>query len=425
MEPLDGDTSGNVGPQVIFMMDSTGRCTLSVGPGLAALGLEQNELVGKDLFAVYTNDTARDAFRRVLGGETFAVERLIQGRALWTFWQPLLAADGTTEGAIGVTTDLTEHRDSQKAAETARRRVVALADLSTALAMEVDDLELMLPVAVRSATELTADVGALWLRGEGDLLEPKAVWHRDSEIRDLLWAETARLRDRPGWHDMAAVSELQSPLQFGWSSGGPEGGDAPGMSVTQRLGTQVAIRAPLRSRGRVVGFMDLARSADQGPFEDDDIRFIEDIVDRCALALDNALLWREQRVASEELVKFKALADASRELIQITDADEGVVYVNPRLDELQLRTPGGTCGGTCQRSWVRRPCTRCVRQSRVRRVGPARSRCRPRAGEASSRATCSRCTTRRPPHGWAPPGWPGTSPVCASPSPPYARRTRS
>ncbi len=345
MDPLEGGTSGNVGPQVIFIMDSTGRCTLSVGPGLEALGLEQNELVGQDLFAVYTNETAHAAFRRVLGGETFAVERQVQERALWTFWQPLLAADGTTEGAIGVTTDLTAHREAQTAAETARRRVVALADLSTALSMSVDDLEAMLPVSVRSATELTADFGALWLRGAADLLEPRVVWHRDSEIRDLLRTATEELRGRSGRHDLAAVEDLRGPQQFGWSLEDLEGEGTAGagglIELTRRLGPQAAIRVPLRSRGRVVGFMDLARGADQGPFEDDDIRFIVDIVDRCALALDNALLWREQREAREDLVKFKALADASHELIQITDTDEDVVYVNPRLDDLQLWTPGG------------------------------------------------------------------------------------
>lgn len=344
MPSNDTDATGVVGPQIIFMLDTDGRCTLSVGPGLDALGLEQNQLVGADLFAVYDTEESHRSFHRVLAGERFTEQRVAQGRSFWTFWQPLVAFDGSIEGAIGVTTDMTEHQRMQAEAATARERVSALSELSNSLALHVDDLEAMLLVAVRSATDLTAEYGAIWLRGKGNVPEPRAVWHRDDKIRKDLWALTAQMRGRPGWHDMSNVSELSEPVQFDWS---PEDSqtthnDLDDISndlfvrITGRLGAHMALRVPMRSRGRLVGFMDLARSPDQGEFPEADLPFVRDLVDRCTLALDNALLWREQRAVGEELVKFEALADASQELIQITDVNDRTVYVNRRLSDLAL-----------------------------------------------------------------------------------------
>ena len=350
MQEIDTDAANAVlGPQVIFMIDSQGCCTLSVGPGLDALGYGQNELVGADLYEFYPDAPSHELLDRVLDGETFTVERLVHGRALWTFWQPLLATDGSVTGAIGVTTDMTDHQRIQAEAETARRRVSALADLSDALALNVDDLETMLVVAVRSATDLTAEYGAIWLRGDQDVPEPRAVWHDEELVRKDLWAMTAQLRGRPGWKDMATVEALSGPLQCAWSVEDAShqltslGISAPDslLTMVRALETQIVVRVPMRSRGRVLGFVDLARSAERGDFLGDELSFVCDIVDRCTLALDNALLWREQRVASEELVKFQALANASQELIQITDVDLAVVYVNPRLNDLAL---GGISG---------------------------------------------------------------------------------
>ena len=76
---------------------------------------------------------------------------------------------------------------------------------------------------------------------------------------------------------------------------------------------------PLRSRGLLIGVVDLVRLDGGEPFGAEDLGLIADLGERCALVLDNALLLLAERSAREELVKFQALADASDNMIGISD----------------------------------------------------------------------------------------------------------
>ena len=108
------DDVANLGPQMIFGMDTQGRCTLSVGPGLRAQGLEPGELVGQDLLEYYRDPFDQDVIRRALTGEAFTVRRTLNGRLLRTTFEPVRGADGELEGVVGVATDLTEHLRTQQ-----------------------------------------------------------------------------------------------------------------------------------------------------------------------------------------------------------------------------------------------------------------------------------------------------------------------
>jgi PAS domain S-box-containing protein len=129
---LATDDGVDVGPQVIFGMDAEGRCTLSVGPGLMAIGLAHNELLGQSFFDVYRDDPlATEAISRALAGERFHGEREFQGRRLALHFEPLVDETGRLTGAVGVATDVTEQRARETAAAADRRRVEDLAsDLS-------------------------------------------------------------------------------------------------------------------------------------------------------------------------------------------------------------------------------------------------------------------------------------------------------
>ena len=116
----------------------------------------------------------------------------------------------------------------------------------------------------------------------------------------------------------------------------PEGRVRPGSGcccseLTQRFDLRAGLRLPLRARGVLVGVIDVARTARRGDFSEDDLAFAVEVADRCALALDNALLLEAHRDAREQLVKFQALADASDNLIGIADNDGRLLYVNPRV----------------------------------------------------------------------------------------------
>ena len=332
-------TGPAIGPQIIFGFDSSGRCTLSFGAGLADLGLKPGELVGQDLFALYDQDEeAIRSIRRVLTGETFNTERVFNGRRLWVYYEPVRDSDGTVTGALGVTTDVTEQRQIESEARASREKASLLADLSAALTREVLDLEALLHVAVRALTEAVADVGAIWLRTrERERLDLWAVWRVHDESGTFSREWQSAIDNRLVQLDVAGaetLGEAQVVDLADRKTGASEGELLAGWA--ERFGLVTDLRVQLRSRGLLLGVVDVARGAHRGAFTDDDIGLVRDIAERCALALDNALLLKARREAREQLVKFQALADASDNLIGITDNDDRIAYVNPRVYEYEL-----------------------------------------------------------------------------------------
>jgi PAS domain S-box-containing protein len=329
------DAAPAMGPQVIFRMDANGVCTESVGSGLKDLGLRSGELVGQNLFEVYAaDDRAVRSLRRVLDGEAFTVEREFAGRIVSLYYEPERDSNGDVTGALGVSTDVTEQRRLESHAHAAQERASLLADVSGALTREELDVEATLRVALRALTEAGSDIGVAWLYAQDRaVLEPRSFWHTvtgpdsesgaDDEARSLLESWDALPLDE------SQARKLLLPQLVDLQP--PDGELSPDLTqLAERFGMQTLLRVPLRSRGLLVGVVDVARPDDAGMFTSDDVALICDIAERCALALDNARLLQAQRQAREDLVKFQALADASTNLIAIADGANRVIYLNPR-----------------------------------------------------------------------------------------------
>jgi PAS domain-containing protein len=324
----DGTGGLGVGPHAVFALDATGDCTLSTGPALTHLDLHPGELVGTNLFELYRDDAINvDALRRVLAGESFSLEREFYGRHLSTYFEPVRDVDGSVTGALGVTTDITEQRRTENELRAARERASLLADVSEALSRELLDPVALLRVAVRSVTDAVAKVGLVWVRDLGKVsLSPMAAWASGSDPTTPAdgWGLPSEVEPDP--LDASVVEALSEPLLMSLDAA-----DAAGFSsLAKRYGAVTGLRVPLRSRGTVLGVIDVARGAEAQPFTNDEIALVTEIAERCALALDHALLLTAHREAREALVKFQALADASDDLIAITDTEDRTVYVNPR-----------------------------------------------------------------------------------------------
>ncbi len=324
------------GPQVMFGMDRYGTCTLSVGPGLAALGYANGELVGTSLLELYRDDPAILAsIHRALAGESFTATRDVDGRILWVYYQALVDADGLFTGSLAVTTDVTEQLADAGRAAAATVRADTLARLAVTLGREVVAPSDVLDVGVRIATGALAEAGVAWLLTDGGRrVERSTAWHADDDVRRRLQEGLGRVPTGSGWTDPERIGELTEPVRFDRRAteiSRHEQAEVSRVVDGVGLGLVHGLRMPLRSRGRTIGAVDFVRGREWGAFGDDDVAFATDLASRFALAYDNALLLEEQREGLRLLAKFEALADASDDLIVIADDRGGVTYVNPRV----------------------------------------------------------------------------------------------
>ena len=270
---MDSDFT-HLGPQVIFGMDVDGVCTLSVGPGLKAQGLEQGELVGQDLYAVYPSPEYAAVLDRARAGESFTTQQVINGRDLWTTFQPVHGADGSFEGSVGVSTDVTDHLRTQD-------------DLFTFKALADDSQDL---IAITDPD------------GRPVYLNP-------------------RLR----------AMELPISVEDPWSSARALLGDATSEGVRTRLEAggrwrgDVMLRLPEGDMVVHAQSFPLLAPDGEGPLG---IGWIaQDITD---LRASETTL----RATNSDLLQFRALVETSRDFIAIAGLDGAVHYVNPAGREM-------------------------------------------------------------------------------------------
>jgi PAS domain S-box-containing protein len=324
----NGNEKLTVGPHAVFTLDTDGICTLSTGPALVHLGLRPGQLVGTDLFELYRDDHINViALRRALDGESFTIEREFQGRLLSSYFEPERDADGVVTGALGVTTDITEQRRLEAQLRKARERASLLADVSAALSRDFLDRSALLRTTVRAVADAVGEVGLVWMRAHGeDRLTPAASWNLVPAPGTAPAPDPQAAAATP-YLLVSEVAALLRPHTFALDPEAESGFHA----AARRVGAETCLRVPLASRGLLLGAVDIARGALRGEYTRDETDLVTEMAERCALALDNALLLEAERAAREELVKFKALADASDNFIGISDDDDRAVYSNPRV----------------------------------------------------------------------------------------------
>ena len=269
------DTFVNLGPQIVFGVDLKGRCTFSVGPGLAALGLRTGQLAGANLFEVYAEyPSVLDDLTRATAGENFITQATVGGRLLQTSYEPVNGADGSLESSVGVTTDLTEHVQARE--DLSRFRALADDSPNFVAAADTDG----------RLTYVNPQVTALDLSlSDADLWSTTADMLGASRASEML----ARLARGDRWSDDL---ELQLP------SG------------------KIVVRAQLFP----LYDADSSRRLGTGWIAQD-ITALRD--SQTSLQATNA-----------DLKQFRALVEASSDFIAIADMDAGIRYLNPAARKL-------------------------------------------------------------------------------------------
>ena len=137
-------------PGVVWATDTDLRFTASFGAGLAALGLQPSEVVGKPVSEYLQTDDANfpplAAHYRALRGESVELEQSWQGRTYQVHVEPLVDESNIVFGCMGVAQDITERKRSEeelRRSEAKWSSVVGHAPVFIALVDQADTLQFL------------------------------------------------------------------------------------------------------------------------------------------------------------------------------------------------------------------------------------------------------------------------------------------
>jgi PAS domain S-box-containing protein len=238
-------------------------------------------------------------------GLTDSVERWVAARGQAFF------EGGRAYRFIGTVLDITERKRAEEErdlllareqlarveAVRARRRLALLAAAGTTLSASLD-FEATLEGIARLAVPELADWCLLDILEEDGSVNQLAAAHadpaRESLLRELLGYRRFG-EDAPG-----TVARV---LRTGHSILIPEASDAllaeratgeEHLGILRRLGVCSIMSVPLLARGRTLGAMTLVSSDPERRYGEEDLSLAEGLAYRCALAVDNARLYRER-----------------------------------------------------------------------------------------------------------------------------------
>jgi PAS domain S-box-containing protein len=133
-ELLLKSVTGNI-PGVIFVLDKEGIFTLSDGKGLAKLGLQPGQVVGRSAFEVYKDSPEIcESIRSALQGDEHHSSTQV-GEALFETWTvPTRDEQGQINGVLGLANDVTDRTRAEAAireSEEQQRQILEASPVAT------------------------------------------------------------------------------------------------------------------------------------------------------------------------------------------------------------------------------------------------------------------------------------------------------
>jgi signal transduction histidine kinase len=205
-------------------------------------------------------------------------------------------------------------RRARAETEAARRRTTFLAEASNVLGGSLDYDETLTTV-VHLAVPFLADWCSVDIRETDDSIRRIAVSHADPAKAGLAAAAAMYPPDPYGRHPRTvAIRTGRSQLIPEVTAEGLEAmaGSEEQLAVMRQFAYRSAMIVPLLARGETLGVMTFATMDSERRYDAEDLSLGEDLARRCALAVDNARLYREAQEANR--IKDRFLATLSHEL---------------------------------------------------------------------------------------------------------------
>jgi PAS domain S-box-containing protein len=305
-----------------YSVDTQWRFTYVNAEAERLLGLAREDLLGGvlwELFPAAVGGEIEDVFRgAVQTGEPAVFEAYYP--VPLDSWYELRVWPGP-DGLAVYFLDITERRRGREQAERSEARLALLAQVSAALAEELDP-----EAAVARLAQLTVPGLADWclvsLVDEGNRLRDVGWWHHDPAMRplteryshvrlaaltDISYVAQALRTGKPVVVEKAATAAITAVLVPGEAR-----------EVIAELAPESAAVLPLRARGRTVGVLSLFTGAARGPLDKWDLTTAQAVAARAGLGLDNALLYHEQQRIAEGLQRSLLTAPPQPGHLQIS-----------------------------------------------------------------------------------------------------------
>jgi PAS domain S-box-containing protein len=282
------------------------------------------EMIGRSIRAIIPEDRQYeedDVIARVRSGQAvdhFETVRKRKDGALIDVSltiSPVRDATGTIVGASKIARDITERLRARALEERNRRQVAFLSRLTTNFALSLEPSQILASLA-----ELSVPYFADWCAV--DMVQPNGHIERLAQVhvdpaKEEMVTQLRRIYENP--------ASPMSPTHV-IRTGKPgivldvteqdlldaSGGSAERLSVLRNLELSSYVCVPLKTYGRVVGAVTMARSISGRRFDEEDVRVAEDAASRTAMAVDNARAYEQLQIAYQ--VKDEFLATLSHEL---------------------------------------------------------------------------------------------------------------
>ncbi|MFF7366865.1 SpoIIE family protein phosphatase [Streptomyces tricolor] len=296
---------------------------VSVNPALERInGLPAAEHVGRTLREVLPRVDAGEleaAARQVLETGTPLIGATLVGRTAadpdedHTWSHSLYRLEDTMGNVLGVAVsmvDITEQHRASVEAEAARRRLAVIADASARIGTTLELERTACELAEVAVPEL-ADVAAVDLldavvEGRQSTLgpaEPAVI--RALAVRPAEGTDAVRAADPPGQIARYAPDRLVTEcVRTGEAVLVPHVKDedlphiarsAEAAVLLGRAGLHSYLAVPLIARGEVLGALDLKRTRNPAPFDEDDLLLARELAARAAVQIDNARWYQNAR----------------------------------------------------------------------------------------------------------------------------------
>jgi len=205
-------------------------------------------------------------------------------------------------------------RRARAETETGRQRMTFLAEASDVLSGSLDYDETLTSV-VRLAVPFLADWCSLDVREKDGSIRRVAVSHADPTKGDLAAVAAQYPPDPYGRHPRTVAlrtgrSQLVPDVTEEWLKAIANTDEQ--LEILRRFAYRSAMVVPLLARGETLGVMTFATIESDRRYDAGDLGLAEDLARRCALAVDNARLYREAQDANRSKDRF--LATVSHEL---------------------------------------------------------------------------------------------------------------